>query len=227
MNALSRSVTVLAVFAIVLSFFGFLASLGVLYPGTITGAATTGTGEVNITVPAAADISMLNNSVNFTGTLVGENKVSTNGSDLTSACVGPDGCGFGIKNDGTVFVNITSAESAIDPLFESPQYNTASHFTLNTSLGADLYGDMPYNSSVGYPRHTDYSTTESWAPVNYSACIVCQLNYTAEISGPYYWYDVAFVHVNVTVPEGEPAGAKGTTVTFTATDAGCGIWTCS
>ena len=220
MEISDRSIAILAIFAIALSFLGILASLGI-FTLPPTGAASTGTGEVNITLPTAMDILMLNNSVNFTGTLVGVNRVTTVADDLEPACgVGEDGCGFGIKNDGTVFINISSTEDAIDPLFESPQYNSEAHFTLNTSLGADQYGDTPYNSSVGYERHTDYSTTESWAPVNYSGCIVCQLNYTAATSGQYYWWDVAFIHVNVTVPEGEPSGEKGGTLIFTATDAG-------
>lgn len=232
-----KQLIIIALVAIVLSIFSIFFSIGKL---GITGALTTsGTGYVNVTVPAAAGIELYINEINFTNTQPGDTKtsyesddVSTRGEGGTHLPCGTDNhCGMNISNTGSTFINITLYESSTDTMFSSGTYDKDKHFLYNVTMqDPDYAKDVTYggkdNCSVGYDGGlAGVGGVGYWRGVPSSAEVaVCYLNYSDTLGGATTESsdtrpDVARIEFNITVPNDEGSGDKGAAIIFTASDA--------
>lgn len=212
--------------AISISLFSILISVARL---NVTGASSSDTGYVNITVLSAVDITIWTTSINFTATNPGKTRNSYNASD-TQDCTADNHCGFNMTNDGTKFINITIYES--ETLFDSSNYDNKTHYLYNTTI-QDISYDTAYgangNCSTGYDQGPkgpdDTGTTGQWRAIprdsGNAETAVCYLNYTdaSPDGNDEHRPDTARIEINITVPADEPAGNKEGTLTFTATAA--------
>ncbi len=195
----------------------------------ITGASSSDTGYVNITVLSAVDLTIRVNAINFSATNPGKTRNSYNASD-TQDCTADSHCGFEMINSGTKFINITIYES--ENLFDSSNYDNKSHYSYNTTI-QDIDYDTAYgangNCSTGYDQGLkgpdDTGATGQWRAIprdsDDAEVALCYLNYTdtPPDGNDEHRPDTARVEINITVPADEPAGDKEGTLTFTATAA--------
>lgn len=178
----------LVIVALAFSLAGTFFTINKLY-GTTGGISGLITGVANVTVSTSTSISMLVGDISFGNlTLNAQNTTDTNNPPP-----------FVVKNDGSVFVNVTISATNI---FQVPVANNPGNYywfrsaenetgsVINTSADLQVaYKQMP-NSS---------------AP----SLVVTNFNYNDT-------NDTVRVHINITVPSDEPAGSKSSTVTFTA-----------
>jgi len=187
-----KALVTLVIIAVIVSIVGTLVSLSKLETIEITGLTPTQTGTINISAGVSADISLPVGTVNF-GTMQLD---ETN--DTTDNAPAP----FNISNDGNVCVNITISR------------DTTNWFTGSVHGGnaSDTNDTMHQVHCPG--ANCKSGTVTSWANISTDARLtIAGLNWTAG-------NDTTEVEVKVHVPANEPAGAKGTTVTFTASNSG-------
>ncbi len=149
------------------------------------------TGITNVSIPREADITLKVQLVNFGEMSLGD-KNSTSNYDPHP---------FIIENNGSVFVNVSV--NATDLWTSTP--NPTGNYLVNAS-------DENKTGSIGGPDGwaTDFIDMPPNAPA-YDNLITC-LNYSNS-------NDAMAVHINITVPGGEPTGYKESLVTFTGEDA--------
>ncbi|HLC74130.1 MAG TPA: hypothetical protein VJH20_05855 [Candidatus Nanoarchaeia archaeon] len=146
-------------------------------------------GLVNVTVNRSLAFTLTPTSVNFTG--LGNNDAD-NTTDLTPKP-------FNLTNDGNVLINISIAVTSLWLTAGSP-----------TALFQCRCGNTTVDgncSQVVFP-----------SIINFTNCPT-----SATVFIPFLdWADgndTNYLHVNVTVPSGEPGGFRESTITFTAADA--------
>lgn len=150
------------------------------------------TGTVTAYLVGAIDISLPNSTVNFGNVGVGSTFVTSGNYSNASW--------FVLRNDGSVLVNITVSASA---LFNSTSGNSTNYrFNTTNSSG---------NTSM---KEVCMNAQNTWftMPLSSSTYIVCNLNFTDG-------NDYARIDIEVTIPSGESAGSKSSTVTFSGTQA--------
>lgn len=148
-------------------------------------------GYVNVTVNRSLAFTLIPTSVNFTGL---GNSDGDNTTDLTPKP-------FNLTNDGNVLINISIAVTSLWQTAASP---TA------------LFGCRCGNTTVD----GNCSQTGIWPTFN-DTFRNCPTSATVFI-GFLDWdnsNDTNYLHINVTVPSGEPGGFRESTITFTAADA--------
>lgn len=182
-----------------------LASLWMLYGKThFTGLITNPTGTVTAVVPAAVDIFLQQNIVNFGTVGIGSTFDTTGNYSNASR--------FLIRNDGSVLANITAGATQ---LWNSScthtgnyEYN-ASNTSGNTSILSVCGGVSPYTPGTWTDMRI---TAQPGCSVETSKGVACNFNFSEG-------NDYARVEIRITVPSGESAGGKSSTVTFTASQA--------
>jgi len=193
MKEVSNNVLVsLAVFAIVAVTFSILVNMNIIDTLSITGAASSGPGYANVSIVSVTDITIVNDTINFTSSNPGDIKESND-----SATVEPDG-GFNITNDGSVNVNISLLTN--NDLFSGTQ--SATSFTCrvaNVTVGGD------YNA--GADSQENYTDCRNSAGT--LSGFVHNLNF---VDGS----DDVQIDIKIVVPSDEAAGQKGADITFTA-----------
>ncbi len=194
---------------VILSLAVTLGGMWVLY-GKIqySGLIANPTGTVSAVVAATTDIALQNSTVNFGNIGVGKT--------FRSSCLDNVGCRaaciisnysnasvFAIRNDGSVEVNITVSATAL--------FNSTSGNNSNYRFMADCPNIGNYSSASSCANG---NLQGSWytLPLSSSTYAACNLNYS---DGK----DYEVVGIEITVPQGEAAGTKTSTVTFTATQA--------
>ncbi len=183
-----------------------IALLGVWILSSKTGFETIGlvsnpTGTVSASVQATVDIFLKNATVNFGAVQVGASyDTSVNYSNASQ---------FLVRNDGSVKVNITITATRLWTSVCSP---SGLRFNLTNATGNT---SVPTNCA-NYNQNTWDSTPISDAGPCFHpgspGANICNLNFTDA-------NDYARVDIQITVPTGEAAGAKTSTVTFTASQA--------
>ncbi len=185
----NRTMIALGLLSLVIALLG----VWMLYGKVETsGLASNPTGTVNAVIPSAADIFLVNSTVNFGNVGVGFTFV-TNGNYSNASQ-------FLLRNDGSVNLNVTISATA---LFNSTSGNNSNYrFNVTNASG---------NTSM---KEVCMTAQNTWTtiPLSSSAYALCNLNFTDG-------NDHARVDIEVTIPLGEAAGAKTSTVTFTATQA--------
>ncbi|MEW6063217.1 MAG: hypothetical protein AB1571_02510 [Nanoarchaeota archaeon] len=184
---------VLVIVAIAVSLFGTTATISKLSNlgglASISGAATsTPTGVVNISVVKLVFISLPVASIDFGSLEVNQNNNTIDDSPLP----------FQLQNDGTTNANVTIGAS--DLFTGTGASNPSSYYQFKSSLNES--GSV-INSTLDLVNEwINMPTTGS--PIK----VVSNLKYQ-DLN------DLVKVHINVTVPSDEPAGAKSSTVIFT------------
>ena len=160
---------------------------------SITGAVTTTpAGKANVTIPALVYISLPTNSIDFGNLEVNIENATT--TDNPSP--------FTLQNDGTKNVNVTI--EATD-LFTGTSAGNPSAFYKFKSVVSEAGSVV--NSSVDLiDNYTNMPAVAS------ASRVVSNLKFPNA-------NDLVKVHINITVPSDEPAGAKSSTVTLTASQA--------
>jgi hypothetical protein len=182
---------VLVVIAIVISLTSIAATLNLLgRVPSITGGIT---GTTNVTVPTEITITLPVSTVNF-GTMALNSE-----NDTTDGSPGP----FVIQNDGSVCVNIT--------------VNATQLWSGTNATGTSTYYRFQSAcNETGCVTNSSEDLVSSWTDMPIATTAVKLVNRL--------WYtdskDAVNAHIYVKVPSDEPAGAKSSTVTFTAVDAG-------
>src|SRR3989338_6858364 len=212
MKEISNSaLALMVVMAIVISAFGTFLGLSKLNQlGTgITGFATTASGTANLTVPASADISLIDN-LNALGTLrINE----TNTSDIVDDYIT-------VRNDGSVNVTIQVYAATQGSSSQYPNYQGWGPFaSVSTDYSGCQESTPPEScffikcnsSQSGTQTNTTQCNNTYYALYNASgqADLLARLNFVDTV-------DEAVFGVNVTVPLGEPSGNKQQTLTFSA-----------
>jgi len=158
----------------------------------ISGATTTPTGVANVTVPALVSISLPVASIDFGSLEIGVS------NDTTDDIPPP----FTLQNDGTKNVNVTIG--AADLFSGTGAGNPSSYYKFSS---AESEAGSVINTTIDLISvATNMPTTGS--PVK----VATNLKFPNA-------FDLLKVHIYVTVPGDEPAGAKSSTVTFTASQA--------
>ncbi len=200
----NKTIALILLLAAIASIAGFWVLQG---KTQFTGLVANPTGTVTAFVAATTDIALQQSTVNFGN--VGVGKTFTSGTSF-GACGEPLGnysnaSRFLIRNDGSVFVNITISATA---LFNSTSGNN-SNYRFNS-------GCLPNNATAAAcPNGNlcgDYTLPWYDMPLSSSTYVVCGVNHTDN-------YDYAIVGIQITVPQGEAAGTRTSTVTFTASQA--------
>lgn len=186
----------LVIIAIGVSLFGTATTINKLSifgdSATITGFATsTPSGVANVTIPALVYISLPTSSIDFGSLEVNQEDDSTDNSPVP----------FSLQNDGTKKVNVTIGAT---DLFTGTSASNPSSFYRFSS--AESESGSVTNSTLDLVVATNMPATGS--PVR----VVSNLKF----QNP---NDLVKAHIYVTVPSDEPAGAKSSTVTFTASQA--------
>ena len=209
MEISNNMLVILVVAAMAVSISGTMTMLSVI-PGTgfgkLAGMDTeTQTGTAQVTLAQETAIKLLVSTVDFHD-IAG---VAGTTNDTTDYSPHP----FVLKNNGTVKVNVSIAESTGDPLW-SKDDSCESCFQFNSSP----------NGSIGAAAYYDWKdfSAANWAE-NASAADVDALNanliynLTTDDTGN-AWY--ANINLNITVPDAEPAGPKSATIFFKAAGVG-------
>ena len=232
-NSFMLFLTVVAVISLVFSLF-------VHYIGSaqLTGFVI---GTVNVTVNVTAGISLSRSAVNFTVTNPDNARNTYTATDLTQAplsagvlgCASMESnttCGINITNDGTVNINVTMQDTG-SAIFKSGTFSRLVHFLFNVSVpysarnticpNSATSGNGFYNVNNTHIRTGGFVPTINWTPVNTSALrIICGLNFTNTGYGRELKPDVAAVEFNISVPNDESGGDKGTTLDFVGSSSG-------
>lgn len=191
-NQAAIAVTLLAAFVA-------LASFGILFGrAQLSGLVSSPTGTVSAEVSGGTDIFLKNATVNFAAVQVGASyDTSLNYSNSSQ---------FLLRNDGSVKVNVTIAATA---LWNSTsgnntnyRYNVTEAVGNTTAFEYDNNCDSTHNNNTYYTMPMDST----------SARAVCKFDFTDA-------NDHARIDIQITVPGGEAAGTKSSTVTFTASEA--------
>lgn len=187
-----KALVTLVIVAVVVSIACTWVSLSKLRTIEITGLATEVTGTVNVSAGIAADISLPVSTVNF-GTMQ---------MDQTNDTTDDNPAPFNVSNDGNVCVNITI-------------YRDTTNWFTGTVHGGNASNTNDTMYQVECPGSNCQSgTVTSWTNITTSAVkAIAGLNWT---SGN----DTTQVEVKIHVPSDETPGAKGTVVTFSASDSG-------
>ncbi len=175
---------------VLLSLAVTLLGMWVLYGKVQTaGLVANPTGTVSANVQSTTDIFLQNNTVNFGNVGVGQSfDTSVNYSNASQ---------FLLRNDGSVNVNVTVSATA---LFNSTSGNNSNYrFNVTNATG---------NTSM---KQTCMTAQSTWTtvPLTSSTYALCTLNFSDT-------NDYARIDIQITVPSGESAGTKTSTVTFTA-----------
>lgn len=190
MNISNNILAGLLIVAIVVGIGGMYAAVNIQ---TQTAAATGfATGVANVTIPAKVQISLPVNTIDF-GNL--EISATNDTSDM-------DPAPFEIKNDGSVNVNITV--EATDMFSGTGGANPSTYYQFKS---AEKEAGSVVNDT------TDLVTT--WTNM---AATGNAVNFTTNFKFPNA-NDELYGHIKLTVPDDESAGAKSSTVTFTASQA--------
>ncbi len=157
-----------------------------------TGLVSNPTGTVSAEVSGGTDIFLQRSLVNFGSVQVGVTYNGAGDGNWSNASA------FLLRNDGSLRVNFTITASG-SPLWTSTSGNN-SNYRFNTT-NATGNTSMP---------ETCYTTQNTWTtlPVSSAAYAGCMLGFTDG-------NDYANISIQITVPTGEAAGAKTSTVTFT------------
>lgn len=151
---------------------------------------STPTGTANVTIPSLTYISLPVATIDFGSLEVTET------SDTSDGAPAP----FQLQNDGTVNVNVTIGAS---DLFSSTG-NPTSNYQFKSRINE---ADAVVNSTK------DLITNYANMPVTGSPTrVVSNLKFPNA-------YDNVYIDINVTIPSDESAGAKGSIITLTATEA--------
>ena len=151
-----------------------------------------------LNVNAVLDVSLLNATVNFSAVSVGNDYYSDNASGLSYRY-------FILQNDGNTALNVTV--TATTPFSANDTPMPATWYQLNVS---------DYESgSLGQVCPAPFSSYNTWYNLNstgqsgvpYAMCSLASDDIT----------DAAKIAIHIQIPTDEPAGAKSSTVTFTAT----------
>src|SRR3989338_4198112 len=155
------------------------------------------TGTVSASVQATADIFLQQATVNFGAVQVGVSYDTTGNYSNASR--------FLLRNDGSVKTNITITAIGLWTSISQTAGSSAYRWNATNATG---------NTSI--PTNCADSNHNTWYAVPLTAedpsALVCNLNFSDG-------NDYAKIDVQITVPSGEAAGAKTSTVTFTASQA--------
>jgi len=191
-NIDNKKLMSLTIVAIVLTSISIVVNMSTIEDLQIGGAATSGPGYANVSIVSVTDITIVNDTINFTSSNPGDTKESND-----SATVEPDG-GFNITNDGSVNVNISLLTN--NDLFSGTQ--SATTFTCRVA-----------NVTVGGDYNAGADSQENYTDCRNSAGtlnrFVHNLNF---VDGS----DDVQIHIKIVVPSDEAAGQKGADITFTA-----------
>ncbi|MEM4255240.1 MAG: LamG domain-containing protein [Candidatus Norongarragalinales archaeon] len=150
-----------------------------------------------LNVVAVLDLSLLNHTVNFSDVSVGNDYYSDNASGLGYRY-------FILQNDGNVQMNITITGSAPFSRNTTPMPDTWYRFNASDYEPGSLASACP----------APFNNYNSWYNVNETGqsgvpYALCKLGYSDSA-------DSAKIAINWRIPSDEPAGAKTSTTTFTA-----------
>lgn len=180
----------LVVLAMVISLAGTATTLSML--GQVPVVLTGGiTGTTSGTVTSQATISLPISSVSFGNMAVNENNDTTDYNPYP----------FVVQNDGSVDVNVTINATAL--WNGTGATTTSSYYQFNSSENET--GSV-FSTAADLVAFTNMTID--------GAAVKCVNRLKIDTGN-----DAANVNINVTVPSDEPAGAKSSTVTFTAVQA--------
>ncbi len=169
----------------------------------VTGLVANPTGTVSANVQGTADIFLQNNTVNFGSVSIGSTYV-TNGNWSNASQ-------FLIRNDGSVLVNITITAGAL--------WNGTCSHTGNYEYNAT---NATGNTSIISVCDGIHSTPGQWANVPITGGAGCSVDTLQKFACNFNFTDgndYSRMDIRITVPSGESAGTKTSTVTLTASQA--------
>ena len=181
------TIILLALAITLISTWTLFSKLGVPISGLISNP----TGTVSASVQSTVDIFLHDSLVSFGAVQVGVTYDGSRSGNWSNASA------FLLRNDGSVRVNVTIVATALWTSTSGNQTNyqfNTTNATSNTSL-----------------KETCYIAQSTWTtvPLDSPTYAMCQLNFSDG-------NDYANVSIMITVPTGEAAGTKTSTVTFTA-----------
>ncbi len=181
------TIILLALAITLISTWTLFSKLGVPISGLISNP----TGTVSASVQSTVDIFLQDSLVSFGAVQVGVTYDGSRSGNWSNASA------FLLRNDGSVRVNVTIVATSLWTSTSGNQTNyqfNTTNATSNTSL-----------------KETCYIAQSTWTtvPLDSPTYAMCQLNFSDG-------NDYANVSIMITVPTGEAAGTKTSTVTFTA-----------
>ena len=181
------TIILLALAITLISTWTLFSKLGV----PVSGLVSNPTGTVSASVQSTVDIFLQDSLVSFGAVQVGVTYDGSRSGNWSNASA------FLLRNDGSVRVNVTIVATALWTSTSGNQTNyqfNTTNATSNTSL-----------------KETCYIAQSTWTtvPLDSPTYAMCQLNFSDG-------NDYANVSIMITVPTGEAAGTKTSTVTFTA-----------
>ena len=181
------TIILLALAITLISTWTLFSKLGV----PVSGLVSNPTGTVSASVQSTVDIFLHDSLVSFGAVQVGVTYDGSRSGNWSNASA------FLLRNDGSVRVNVTIVATS---LWTSTSGNN-SNYQFNTTNATS-------NTSL---KETCYIAQSTWTtvPLNSPTYAMCQLNFSDT-------NDYANVSIRITVPTGEAAGTKTSTVTFTA-----------
>jgi hypothetical protein len=213
MEITNNMLAVLVIVAMAISLTGTATLLSqVPGPFSLTGFGTTQTaGQANVTLEQEASIQLTTASVDF-GDLGLQESNATSGLEGGASQIGP----LVLRNIGTIEVNVslcfyngTGDVATVYSLWEKQQaasyyfqYNATKS---NTTTAAVWYGGEDEADKLS---NVPINGTTGWCSTN-PANLIYNLSETPT-------QEYIDVQLNITAPDGEPAGAKGTILRFTA-----------
>ena len=197
----NNALAVLMIIALAVSVVGTLSTLDMLKVAQVpTGFVV---GQANVTVNSTTTITLPVSSIDF-GTMNVPSFGSNYVNDTTDGSPPP----FQIANNGSVVINITVGA---EDLWTTPTSTACYGGSASNPTACYQYkcGDLPGGASCSPEGVTTFTNMNSTAnPYK----VIAYLDYKAG-------NDTLEVEINVSVPDDEPQGAKGSLVTFTATQA--------
>ena len=183
------TIILLALAITLISTWTLFSKLGV----PVSGLVSNPTGTVSASVQSTVDIFLQDSLVSFGAVQVGVTYDGSRSGNWSNASA------FLLRNDGSVRVNVTIT-AAGSPLWTSTSGNQT-NYQFNTTNATS-------NTSL---KETCYIAQSTWTtvPLDSPTYAMCQLNFSDT-------NDYANVSIRITVPTGEAAGTKTSTVTFTA-----------
>ena len=181
------TIILLALAITLISTWTLFSKLGV----PVSGLVSNPTGTVSASVQSTVDIFLHDSLVSFGAVQVGVTYDGSRSGNWSNASA------FLLRNDGSVRVNVTIVATSLWTSTSGNQTNyqfNTTNATSNTSL-----------------KETCYIAQSTWTtvPLDSPTYAMCQLNFSDG-------NDYANVSIMITVPTGEAAGTKTSTVTFTA-----------
>ena len=189
------SLFLLAIAISLLATWSLLSKTGV----QISGLAVNPTGTVSASVQGSVDIFLQVATVNFGAVQVG---VSYNGA---SSCNYSNASQFLLRNDGSVRVNVTIQSTALWTSISQTAGSSAYLWNVTNTTGNTSLPELCATS----PNAWNNMRLSGDDPLGEE---ICYLNFTDA-------NDYAKISIYITVPSGEAAGAKTSTVTFTGSQA--------